>query len=55
MQSELDYKTIYKDLPHVTGTIDCIAMMNDKQYLFDWKTSRRDRSFKSIKYNIQKA
>jgi len=55
MKSELDYKVTYKWLPTVTGAIDCVCIINELKYLIDWKTSRRNRSFKSVKYNLQKA
>ncbi len=50
-QSEKTYSKEFKSLPIITGTIDWLT----KDSIIDWKTSKTDRNFKSIKYQLQLA
>jgi hypothetical protein len=34
-------KRLYDDVNMITGAVDCIVQVEDKTYVFDWKTSKK--------------
>jgi hypothetical protein len=51
IESEKLYSKNFKSLPVITGTIDWLT----DDTVIDFKTSRTDRNFKSVKYQLQLA
>ena len=51
--AEQEFKVIIEWLPPVTATIDLQAEIKDIMWVIDYKTSRKDRNFISVKNKIQ--
>ena len=53
LHTEKTYLLNVEGLPPISGTIDLIANKDWQETIIDFKTSRKNRNFKSVKYYIQ--